>query len=319
MSHVSSATQTIGFLLTPNFALMSYASATEPLRAANLLAQSPLYEVVPLSVDGAPVVASCGLAVPCRTLADVTYPLHTLFVVAGGNPSDWHSVAAAYPHVRRLSRQGVRLGGISGGSYLLAQAGLLDHHAFTIHWEYAAALAEAFPERQPKQARYVLDGERITCGGGVAALDMMHALIAERLGAAFATRVVDWYLHTAVAEPEGPQRSASQDRFGTRHPALVAVLEAMESTIENPLSRQAMARLAAVTPRHLDRLFASELATTFLERYRAIRLTHARKLLEQSPLSVSEIAFATGFSSSSHFSRAFRAHFGMQPKSIRKS
>ncbi len=164
----------------------------------------------------------------------------------------------------------------------------------------------------------MLDGERITCGGGVAALDMMHALIAERLGTAFARRVVDWYLHTAVAEPEGPQRGASQERFGTRHPALVTVLEAMENTIESPLSRQAMARLAGVTPRHLDRLFAQELATTFLERYRDIRLTHARKLLEQSPLSISEIAFATGFSSASHFSRAFLARFGMQPKSIRK-
>ncbi|MCM2292488.1 GlxA family transcriptional regulator [Allorhizobium sp. BGMRC 0089] len=336
MSHISAATQTIGFLLTPNFALMSYASATEPLRAANLLAQSPLYQIVPLSVDGQPVMASCGLAVPCLSLEawregagrqagldnsmkdNAGYSrLHSLFVVAGGNPSDWRSASTAYPHLRRLSRQGVRLGGISGGAYLLVDAGLLDQHAFTIHWEYAAALAEAFPMHQPKQARFVLDGERITCGGGVAALDMMHALIAERLGTAFARRVVDWYLHTAVAEPEGPQRSVREERFATRHPALIAVLEAMESTIEHPLTRQAMARLAGVTPRHLDRLFSRHLGTTFLERYRDIRLTHARKLLEQSPLSISEIAFATGFSSASHFSRAFQARFGLQPKRLK--
>ncbi len=151
MSQNSSATQTIGFLLTPNFALMSYASATEPLRAANLLAQSPLYEVVPFSVDGAPVMASCGLAVPCRAIAEATSPVHTLFVVAGGNPSDWRSATAAYPHVRRLSRQGCGL--VAFRRLLsLAEAGLLNRHAFTIHWEYAAALAEAFPELQPKQA-----------------------------------------------------------------------------------------------------------------------------------------------------------------------
>ncbi|MGG2479046.1 GlxA family transcriptional regulator, partial [Rhizobium sp. BR5] len=35
-----------GFILVPNFALMSYASATEPLRAANLIAGTDLYEVV---------------------------------------------------------------------------------------------------------------------------------------------------------------------------------------------------------------------------------------------------------------------------------
>ena len=164
----------------------------------------------------------------------------------------------------------------------------------------------------------MLDGDRLTCGGGVAPLDMMHALLSERMGPAFSRRVSDWFLHTAVADQAAPQRGSAAERFGTHHPALLAVLEKMETTIENPLSRQAMARLAGVSPRHLDRLFTAQLKAGFLETYRLLRLDHAHKLLEQSPMSVSEIAFATGFASASHFSRAFQRRFGISPKGARK-
>jgi AraC family transcriptional regulator, glycine betaine-responsive activator len=313
----SPTSQTYGFVLIPNFALMSYASATEPLRAANLIAQTALYETVPLSMGGKPVPSSSGFAIPCQDLANAGARCHTIFVVAGGNPDDWGDPSALYPSLRRLARQGVRIGGISSGAYLLAAAGLLDGRDFTIHWEHAPAMREAFPHLAPRQARYVLDGDRVTCGGGVAPLDMMHALIASRLGQAFARRVSDWYLHTAVAEPTAPQRGSSSERFGTHHPGLITVLEKMEATIEQPLERATMARLAGVSPRHLDRLFAEHLGVSFQTTYHRIRLDHARRLLEQSPLSISELAFATGFSGASHFSKAFKDHFGMTPKSAR--
>ncbi|WP_137129209.1 GlxA family transcriptional regulator [Rhizobium sp. FY34] len=314
---VSSSTQRYGFALVQNFALMSYASATEPLRAANLIAQTALYETVPLSISGKAIASSSGLAIPCQDIALVGGHCHTIFVVAGGNPDDWTKAADLHPMLRRLARQGVRIGGISSGSYLLAQAGLLDGRDFTIHWEHAPAMREAFPHLLPRQARYVLDGDRLTCGGGVAPLDMMHALIESRLGSAFARRVSDWYLHTAVAEPTAPQRASSTERFGTHHPGLITILETMETTIEQPLDRRAMARLVGMSPRHLDRLFAAKLGISFHDSYHRIRLEHARRLLEQSPLSLSELAFATGFSSASHFSRAFKDHFGLTPKSAR--
>ena len=309
--------QRFGFLLVERFALMSFASATEPLRAANLIARAPLYAVQALSVGGQAVVSSAGFAVPAADVARDASGFHTVFVVAGGNPEDWKGARAAYPVLRRLAREGVRLGGISSGSFLLAEAGLLDGRDFTIHWEHAPALREAFPALSPRPARFVIDGDRITCGGGIAPLDMMHALIAGRMGAAFARRVSDWYLHTAVSDPEGPQRGSTADRHGTRHPALLSALETMETALERPLSRTEVARTAGISVRHLDRLFSEETGWSFAETYRSMRLDQARRLLEQSPLSISEIAFATGFSSASHFARAYKERFGRQPKASR--
>ncbi|QQO23787.1 GlxA family transcriptional regulator [Bradyrhizobium diazoefficiens] len=317
MSQPSSSklTQTMGFLLLPGFALMSYASATEPLRAANLLAGRSLYHVRPLSLDGAAVASSSGAVVPCERLDQS--PLHTIFVCAGGNPSTSGS-PALYAALRYLARSGVRLGGISGGPYILAAAGLLDGRDFTVHWEHAAALIEAFPHLAPRQARFVLDGNRITCGGGVAPLDMMYALIADRMGEDFARRVSDWYLHTAVAEPAAPQRASAAERFRVNHPVLLNILEKMEAAIEQPLDRSQMAIYAGVSQRHLDRLFSEHLNAGYSKVYRNLRLAHARRLLQQSPLSVSEIALAAGFSSASHFSRVYVALFGKTPKNERR-
>jgi AraC family transcriptional regulator, glycine betaine-responsive activator len=87
----------------------------------------------------------------------------------------------------------------------------------------------------------------------------------------------------------------------------------MQATIENPLDRTVMARFLSISPRHLDRLFRQHLHVGFLQFYRGLRLQHARQLLEQSPLSILEIAVATGFSSTSHFSSAFKAQFGTSP------
>lgn len=311
-------TQRIGFLLIRNFALMSYASATEPLRAANLLAGRELYDVVQLTEGGGIVTASSGVGIACADLAAEGENCHTIFVCAGGQPEDWATAGAAHAILRRLSRQGVRIGGISSGAFVLAAAGLLENRDFTIHWEHAPALKEAFPHLNPRHARYVMDGSVATCGGGVAPLDMMHAMIAQRLGSDFARRVSDWYLHTAIAEPAAPQRGSGAERHGTNHPALLTALEKMEATIERPLDRSAMARLAGVSVRHLDRLFQDHRGKGFQETYREIRLRHGRRLLLQSPLSISEIAYATGFSSPSHFSNAFKQLFEDTPGSIRR-
>ena len=74
------------------------------------------------------------------------------------------------PGLRRAAGEGIAVGGISGGPYLLAAAGLLDDRRFTIHWQHAPALIEAFPTLRPDQARFVIDRGRLTCGGGVAPL-----------------------------------------------------------------------------------------------------------------------------------------------------
>jgi transcriptional regulator GlxA family with amidase domain len=306
----------IGFILVPRFALMSFASACEPFRAANYLAGRALYRLRYFAETEGSVASSSGALIPCEELPRERGHLQTVFVCAGGEPTGWNS-PTIHAALRRMARFGVRIGGISGGPYLMAAAGLLADRAFTVHWEYAGTTVEAFPDVRLTSARYVADADRLTCGGGVAPLDMAYTLIAERMGAAFARRISDWFLHTAVGAADDPQRASTAERYGVHHPALLAVIETMEKTVEAPLGRRAMARFASVSERHLDRLFLDKRGLSFSAQYRAIRLAHGRRLLRQSPLRIGEIATACGFSSAAHFSRSYRTHFGRTPSSER--
>ncbi len=305
----------IGFLLLPGFALMSFAAATEPYRAANLIAGRALYRVRFFGETNR-IPASGGALMPAEPLSRAGSGLDILFVCAGGAPADWRS-AKVHARLRRLASEGVRLGGISGGPYVLAEAGLMKGRRFTVHWEHAPALVEAFPDLRPERARFVIDGDRLTCGGGVAPLDMAYALIAETMGEAFARRVSDWFLHTEIGASGGPQRSSTAERYNAHHSALVKALDKMAASVEAPLSRAGMARFAGVSERHLDRLFAEQVGTTFAAEYRELRLQHALTLVQQSALRVSEIAFATGFSSAGHLSRRFKERFGESPRRLR--
>ncbi|HEY6920973.1 MAG TPA: GlxA family transcriptional regulator, partial [Methyloceanibacter sp.] len=254
MGKGESSTQTVGFLLVPGFALMSYAAAIEPLRAANLLSGKELYRWWHAAPGGKPVMASNGLAIipDCGTSSDRN--ADTVFVCAGGNPAIFDD-KAVFAWLRRLARKGVTMGGISGGPYLLAKAGLLDERRATLHWEHMPAFREAFPDVTVVPSLFEIDGNRITCSGGISALDMMVALIERNHGRQLAASVGDWFLHTHIREGFGPQRMDLRYRLGVADEKLLYVLHAMERGIETPLPRTALAREAGISLRQLERLF----------------------------------------------------------------
>src|SRR5580765_3237610 len=84
---VQARVQSVGFLLVPGFALMSYAAAIEPLRAANLLSGRELYRWWHAAPGGKPVLASNGAAIipDCGTSNEREADM--VFVCAGGNPA----------------------------------------------------------------------------------------------------------------------------------------------------------------------------------------------------------------------------------------
>ena len=308
--------EVIGFLLIPGFALLAYASAVEPLRAANILSGRTLYRWHHLSPDGQPVTASNGLTItPDMRLQDAA-SLNTLIVCAGGNPASYRD-RATLNHLRRLSHGRLRIGGVSGGPYILARAGLLRGYRFTLHWEHAESFSEDFPELDLRRSLFEIDRDRLTCSGGTAPLDMMHALIARDHGAALAMRVSEWFLQTQIREGANPQRMAPGQRLGISNRALLKALEFMEGQLDAPLPRERLAALAGVSVRQLERLFREHLGCTPGAHDRKLRLERARMLLRQTGMSVLEIAVACGFASASHFSRAYRTTFGHPPMAER--
>jgi transcriptional regulator GlxA family with amidase domain len=308
--------QTVGFLLVPGFALMSYAAAMEPLRAANLLSGQALYRWWHAAPGGKPVAASNGVAIipDCGTTAERAAEI--VFVCAGGNPAVFTD-RGTFAWLRKLARKGVAIGGISGGPYIVAKAGLLEGRRATLHWEHLPAFREAFPDVTVVPSLFEIDGNRITCSGGISALDMMVALIERDHGRQLAASVGDWFLHTHIREGFGPQRMDLRYRLGVADEKLLSVLRAMETSLELPLDRKTLALQAGISLRQLERLFKAHIGHGIHHHYLLLRLERARTLLRETALPVLDVAVLTGFGSPSQFARAYARAFGEPPSRTR--
>ena len=305
----------VGVFAVPGFALMSYACTVEPLRAANLLSRQPLYQVVHFG-DAAHVASSGAASVERQHDVGEMADLDLLLVVAGGDPFAFRD-RATFAWLRKMARRGVQMGGVSGGSVLLAKAGLLAGRRLTVHWEHAAGLSEQFPDLLIERRLYVIDRDRVTCGGGTAPLDLMHALIAGHHGSVFARLVSDWFLHTDIRSAADPQRAGLIERLGPQSPHVIEAISAMESHVGDPLSLTQLALMAGISPRHLNRLFSEAFDQSVMDAYRDLRLETARRMVRSTAMSAGEIGAATGFGSAAHFSNAYKLRFGVGPRADR--
>lgn len=309
-------TRAYAFLLVPGFTFLAFASAVEPLRIANQLSQAPLYRWKVLSETGTPVPSSSGIPVGVDG-AFAAQPKEVRLFVCAGNPAMAAAAPAVVTAVQRHQRFGGPVGGICTGAVALAAAGLLKDRRFTLHWENQPGFAETFPELVPSPNRYESDGSLTTCGGGAAATDMMLAIIAADYGADFAAMVSDMCLRTVLPGVEPAQRSSMASLMSSRNPVQIAVMHLMNRHIDSPLGMEELAEASGYSRRHLERLFRSTTGQTPGSFYRALRLDRGRNLLATTDLTLMEIASACGFESVSHFSKSFRARFGVAPTKLK--
>ncbi|AGT11430.1 GlxA family transcriptional regulator [Paracoccus aminophilus] len=307
----------IGFVLTADYSLMSLTSAVEPLRAANHLAGRELYRPSYHSVAGGFAASTSGGGFQTSKLPAAS-DLDLALVVAGGNPLLYEDTALARG-LRALKARKLPLGGISGGAAILARLGLMEGRRFTIHWAHIDALAEEHPDLLIERALYVIDRDRYSCAGGVAALDMMCALIARDHGAAFARQVAEWFIHSRARGADEPQQSPAAERFELRHPMLAQAVDLMFGHLADPLSPDQIAAQVGCSPRQLQRLFNDQLGASMMAFYREMRLKKADELVQQTTLSMLDVALVTGFTSAAHFSRLYTERFGMPPARRRQA
>ncbi|PWB82423.1 MAG: AraC family transcriptional regulator [Methylocystaceae bacterium] len=300
----------VGILLVPGFTLLTLACVIEPLRIANRYLERK-YDWRLTSYDGAPVEDMNRLAIPVDKALDGSDDYGTLFILSAKNVAP-HALQFAGA-LRRFARRGVKLVGVGSGAVVLAAAGLLDGREATLHWEGVSPFAETFPDVRAKEVLFAVSDDIVTSPGNAAALDLLIASIEARHGRSFAILVAEHCIQTRVRRSDEPQRTDIPARFGVFHPKIVAALQLMEQEMEQPLQIEGVARRIDLSTRQLLRLFKTHLDASPARLLSWMRLERARRLLVHSDLSITEIAVACGFRSSSHFSRAYRDQFGAPP------
>jgi transcriptional regulator GlxA family with amidase domain len=307
----------LGFLILPNFSLIAFSSAIEPLRMANWVTGEDYYETVLISHDGEAVASSFGV----QTLVDCSLanmPALDAIFVCGASPIARTGNEAVIGWLRKQARSNIAIGGIGTGSYLLACAGLLNNYRATIHWWDIANLKDEFPNTLVTNNLFEIDGKRYTCSGGTAAMDMMLFLIGREHGMDLAATISEQFVYERMRSSEEQQRIPLKARIGSSQPKLIEAVTLMEMNIEEPLSTDDLSFHVGVSRRHLERLFKKHLQTVPSKYYLDLRLEHARHLLRQSDKTILQIGLACGFTSASYFSTAYRSHYGITPREERK-
>jgi len=306
----------IVFLLLDQFTLMSLAAAVEPLRMANQLSGQELYKWHTASPDGNPVWASDGVPItPDGSILSV--PPADIVMVCGGIGIQGTVTGELVKWLRSQARYAKRLGGICTGSVVLARAGLLDGYECSVHWEWLAAMQEAFPRVAVSSSLFTLDRDRLTSSGGTAPLDMMLHLIGREHGHELSAAISDMFVYERIRNEQDHQRVPLKHMLGTQQPKLQEVVALMEANLDEPINLDELAAYVALSRRQLERMFQKYLHCSPSRYYLRLRLIRARQLLKQTPISIVELAVLCGFVSTPHFSKCYREYFGVPPSDER--
>jgi AraC family carnitine catabolism transcriptional activator len=304
--------------VTPFFNLAATMTFLDPFRAANYLEGMTLFRWKIVSETGGVVTASNGVEINSTPYSDADMSKADMLVVSSSWEPERHVSPAIRTELRNAAKRQAILGGIDTGAFILAHAGLLEGYTATVHYEHIDAFQELFQNTGLSEALWVIDRRRVTCCGGAASLDLALHLIQQSHGSALANAAARYVFAPPVRDHGALQYPEDAEPLGNSVPSSVrAAIQFMEANLETPLSIAEVCRHVGLSHRQLDRLFAQCVRKTPALYYRDIRLDRARGLVTQTDLSMSEIAFASGFSSQVHFSRAYKERFGLPPSKDR--
>ncbi|MGB0965353.1 MAG: GlxA family transcriptional regulator [Litorivicinus sp.] len=313
--------QSVGFFLIPGFAMTSFSLAIEALTATNRVSAQQLYRYIacsPAATElGGQVRSSSGLWV--QTTANYVDGVDCdILIVCSYEGAAGYKDASFEKELRKAAANGKTVIGISCGAFLLARAGLLDGQTCTLVPDYRAVFSELYPAVTIQDSIFTVNRNILTSAGGTSTLDMMLFLIGQHQGADLIRLVARQFMQDRVRTHE--QIDVSQRHLGLRIKSLVlgSAVEVMERHIEEPLSIAALAGRVGTTPRNLAVVFKKHVGMTPGRYYLEMRLRMAKDMLNQTDLSLANIALATGFKTQSHFSRSFRSKYHVSASDWRK-
>ena len=223
---------------------------------------------------------------------------------------DW--VAAVAPRTRRLVTACV-------GTYVLAEAGLLDGRRATTHWMACDNFRERYRavDLDPEPI-FIKDGKFYSSAGVTAILDLMLALVEEDFGPELALRVAQSMV-LFLRRPANQSQFSVQLRHGTSgNGGIRSVLAHIAERPDDDLSVEALAEFSNMSPRNFTRVFTSEVGLTPGKFVELSRIEAARRHLEQSSLPIAGIARRSGYLTTDGLRASFDRNLGVGPSEYRR-
>lgn len=312
----------VGLILLHQFTLAAFAGLLDVLRlAADDGGRSRQIHTRwrVMSMDGLPRTSSAGVVIEVGGGLTSDPTEFDYVAVCGGNDyPNTYLPPVLREWLRQASASRVRMLGICTGTFALAQAGLIESRTACVHWNVLDAFRARFPKTPAVVDHLFVDeGDLITCAGSTAAIDLGLYLVARHCGRSRAQQVVRHMMLQGMRPAKAPQAHFYSDLTHISDMRVRQAAHFMEQRIDNPPTLDAIARYVGIGRRQLERAFHEALGLSPMAFLRSLRLEYGGWLLVNHPRSITQIALDCGFADGAHFSRDFRARFGLTPREFK--
>ncbi|MEJ8472540.1 GlxA family transcriptional regulator [Roseibium algae] len=268
-----------------------------------------------------PVTSSSGIQVsPSLLFEDLEIARYDYLVVIGGlMPLIDHAPAQTIELIREFRSAGKTVIGLCTGSFLVAQAGLLQGKRAAVHHRHRQDFLDRYSDVQVTSHEIFVEDENVvTSPGGTASIDLAIDLLARHLGR---PRALKGLIEMSVDQPRSAlhmPRAPSAELHNCGDWRVANAAQIMRENLSNAKSIKSISADVGVSVSQLNRLFLRYADQSPSAYWRKMRLDHAHWCLLNTNLSIAQIAYECGFSDSAHFIRRFKDRFHDTPALFRK-
>lgn len=290
-----------------------FASANEALAARGM----PCRYALSLVAAAQLVPTSAGLSLAATPFRSVRRAVDTLIVPGGAGVDAAMSDARLLAWIRRRSRMARRMVSVCTGTFLLAEAGLLDGRSAVTHWARCGELARRFPsiDVRPKPI-FVRDGRVWSSAGVTAGMDLCLALVEEDVGRDIALAVAR-DLVMFLKRP-GDQAQFSEALVLQRAGQFDALHHWIRGNLAGDLSVQVLATRCGMTERTFGRRYRAEVGLSPARMVEQMRIEATQRLLTETAEPLKTIAARCGFTSEDVLRRCFLRQTSVTPREYRQ-
>ncbi len=268
--------------------------------------------------DMSPIMSSAGIRIhPDTIFDDLSDP--DFFVIVGGLiPFIEQVPPITLNFLREYHKRGGTVVGLCTGSFILAQAGLLGGKRAVIHHRHRREFNDRYKNVQVSSRDIFVEDDRIiTCPGGTASIDLALALLSRKLGRQRALKgLVEMSVDRFRAPTEMALTPFSKFENGADKRVKMAI-QIMRENLSETLNLANVAEGVGLSASQLNRIFVQHTEMGPAKFRRILQLEHARWLLLNSGMNITQIAMDTGFTDQAHFSNVFSRRYEMPPGAYR--
>jgi len=315
----------IAFVILPSMLSTSLTNAYELFYAANQVIKCDKNQgldraqLIKVGLKTGRIDMPSGLSFDCdAVIDDELYDMVYL-------PALWRNPRPIVKHnstlvewIRKQYEHGAIINSTGTGVCFVAEAGLLNNKPATTHWHHFEQFAQDYPGAQLKRQHFITNAGKLYCAGSINALTDLTLHHVHRFYSKKVSEHLAQHFSHEVRQPF--DRLSFTQKENTNHPD-EAILQA-QLWMQNHLNKasitiQQLADVFGMSQRNFTRRFRQATNMTPLKYLQNQRLSEAKELLQNSNLSIGEIAYRVGYIDVSHFTKLFKDFFSTTPKKYR--